>query len=767
MVKNPIKVYGRIKPVLNKNQAEDYEINRTEDDFETISFNRSHEFSNAKPESITFRFQKVFNTSNQEDVFNEVAKPVVDSVLHGYNGTIFAYGQTGSGKTYSMTGGLSRYEDRGVIPRTIQHIFKHYLEAGVTHSTFISYLEIYNECGYDLLNPNHKMSKLDDLTKVVLMEDTSGTTNLRNLSLHPVSSEEEALNLLFLGDTNRMISETPLNPSSSRSHCVFTVHVVTRSATSSAVRRSKLHLIDLAGSERVHKTGIDGALLTEARYINLSLHYLEQVIVALADSRRSHVPYRNSMMTTVLRDSLGGNCMTAMLATLSSNKNNIDETLSTCRFAQRVALVRNEALLNEEKDPHQEIALLRADVRRLKDQIAALTAAGSQVTDELTEAERAECRAWVLEYLRRDVDDGESEATAIDVTSAGAAAAAAASPRPAVAVPSDPRKVRLCFAMLRDACCQRDGGGAATPACEEARLQTKVASQVEHFREIIRQRDSEISILINLLRKEKQRSAGNASPASPGQCPSPQDQDVDVGDERCTGGAQAALAQPAPPPPSPTPPAIEYEPVIQRLTGQNFTLAEREAFKIFAGDRKNRIEVEMTKEALKAKFEEARLAAARIKLTRKKMVSLHNEMKLMSDLEPTQRARKAALQAELSNEQASYKNTLMNLQLLKVETGHQKHAVEQAKLRLLRKFQDWWAAQVSCCSAFSASNPVPGETLPAGRQDPAGRLDVEANDPHVETLTPPTPPRPHSCQEPRSTLATAAQRQLQVRFLHQ
>ncbi|XP_026271293.2 kinesin-like protein KIF6 [Frankliniella occidentalis] len=164
MVKNPIKVYGRVKPVLNKNQAEEYEIHDTADDFQTLNFNlKPHGFFNAKPESLSFRFQKVFNTSNQEEVFSIVAKPVVDSVLQGYNGTIFAYGQTGSGKTYSMTGGLSRYEDRGVIPRTIQHIFKHFLEAGLTHSTFISYLEIYNECGYDLLNPNHKVSKLDDL----------------------------------------------------------------------------------------------------------------------------------------------------------------------------------------------------------------------------------------------------------------------------------------------------------------------------------------------------------------------------------------------------------------------------------------------------------------------------------------------------------------------------------------------------------------------------------------------------------------------------
>lgn len=310
-----------------------------------------------------------------------------------------------------------------------------------------------------------------------------------------------------------MISETPMNPSSSRSHCVFTVHVVTRSATSSAVRRSKLHLIDLAGSERVHKTGIDGNLLTEARYINLSLHYLEQVIVALADSRRSHVPYRNSMMTTVLRDSLGGNCMTAMLATLSSHKSNIDETLSTCRFAQRVALVRNEAMLNEEKDPQQEIALLRADVRRLKEQIAALTSPGVQLADELTAEEVSECRAWVQEYLRRDAAEDASgastspQSTVIDVTGSGSEAPAV----PPAQIPSDPRKVRLCFSMLRAAYCERDGPDTQDGLAAPKPLQTKVASQVEHFREIIRQRDSEIC---NLLAAE-QKSVVVGPPGPP------------------------------------------------------------------------------------------------------------------------------------------------------------------------------------------------------------------------------------------------------------
>ena len=142
-----------------------------------------------------------------------------------------------------------------------------------------------------------------------MQEDEDGRTHLRNLSAQVARSEEEALNLLFMGDTNRVISETPMNEASSRSHCIFTIGIDARRAGSDVVRRSKLHLVDLAGSERAKKTGIEGTVFKEARYINLSLHYLEQVIIALQEKQK-YVPYRNSMMTSVLRDSLGGNCKT-------------------------------------------------------------------------------------------------------------------------------------------------------------------------------------------------------------------------------------------------------------------------------------------------------------------------------------------------------------------------------------------------------------------------------------------------------------------------
>uniref|UniRef100_A0A3P8RYF3 Kinesin family member 6 n=1 Tax=Amphiprion percula TaxID=161767 RepID=A0A3P8RYF3_AMPPE len=316
-------------------------------------------FVNNKRECYKFRFQKVFDqATKQEEIFEHIAKPVADSVLAGYNGTIFAYGQTGSGKTFTITGGAQRYNDRGIVPRTLSYLYERFSQdSNMVYTTNISYLEIYNEVGYDLLDSRHEASRLEDLPSV--------------FPFFCISNEEEALNLLFLGDTNRMIAETPMNQASTRSHCIFTVHLCRREPGSATVRRSKLHLVDLAGSDRVSKTGLNGQLLTEAKYINLSLHYLEQVIIALSEKNRSHIPYRNSMLTS--------------------------ESISTCRFAQRVALIKNEAILNEELDPALLIARLKREVLSLKEELAMVT--GEQRDDQLTVEEIQKLEEQVKAFL--------------------------------------------------------------------------------------------------------------------------------------------------------------------------------------------------------------------------------------------------------------------------------------------------------------------------------------------------------------------------------
>ncbi|KAM8779968.1 kinesin-like protein KIF6 [Rhynchonycteris naso] len=442
MVKQTIQIFARVKPTARKQPQGIYSIDEDEKLIPSLEIilprDLADGFVNNKRESYKFKFQRIFDQdTNQEIVFESIAKPVAESVLAGYNGTIFAYGQTGSGKTFTITGGAERYSDRGIIPRTLSYIFEQLQkDSSKRYTTHISYLEIYNECGYDLLDPRHEASSLEDLPKVTILEDPDQNIHLKNLSLHQAATEEEALNLLFLGDTNRMIAETPMNQASTRSHCIFTIHLSSKEPGSATVRHAKLHLVDLAGSERVAKTGVGGLLLTEAKYINLSLHYLEQVIIALSEKHRSHIPYRNSMMTSVLRDSLGGNCMTTMIATLSLEKRNIDESISTCRFAQRVALIKNEAVLNEEIDPRLMIARLQKEIQQLKDELTIVT--GEQRTEALTEAELLQLEKLITSFL--EDQDPESR----------------------LEVGADMRKIHHCFHHLKmmPSCCESAMGRA-------------------------------------------------------------------------------------------------------------------------------------------------------------------------------------------------------------------------------------------------------------------------------------------------------------------
>lgn len=184
-----------------------------------------NEYVNNTRDMYKFRFNKILNMQiKQDQVFNTVAKEVIDEAFEGFNGTIFAYGQTGSGKTFTMTGGSERYVDRGIIPRTISYIFERVAErTDEIYKINISYIEIYNNDGYDLLSEDHTYKALSDLPKVKAMETPSKEFMLKGLSVHCVQSEEDALNLLFIGDTNRVVCETPMNDASTRSHCIFLI----------------------------------------------------------------------------------------------------------------------------------------------------------------------------------------------------------------------------------------------------------------------------------------------------------------------------------------------------------------------------------------------------------------------------------------------------------------------------------------------------------------------------------------------------------------
>lgn len=203
-----------------------------------------------------------------------------------------------------------------------------------------------------------------------MQEDSRGTLTIKGLNKLIVNNEEEAFNLLFEGETNRTISEHQLNKESTRSHCIFTIYLEMKSRIESSekVITSKLNFVDLAGSERVKKTGSTGLILKEANYINKSLTFLEQVVVALTDKKKSrgkdHIPYRQSKLTHLLKDSIGGNCRTVMIATIWPEDNHLHETVSTLNFARRMMNVVNDASVNIQLDTQ---ALLRKYAKEIKD----------------------------------------------------------------------------------------------------------------------------------------------------------------------------------------------------------------------------------------------------------------------------------------------------------------------------------------------------------------------------------------------------------------
>lgn len=709
MVKQTIQIFARLKPTKGKTGL--YDIDDDDEGQPRLTFHLPRDladgFINNKRENYKFRFQKVFDQRAQQDeVFDHVAKPVIDNVLEGYNGTIFAYGQTGSGKTFTITGGAERYIDRGIIPRMLSYIFEYFEKNSErAFSAHISYLEIYNENGYDLLDPKHEATKLEDLPKVTLMEDSDQNIHLKNLSVHQASNEEEALNLLFLGDTNRMIAETPMNQASTRSHCIFTVHLTSREHGSATIRRSKIHLVDLAGSERVSKTGVNGVLLTEAKYINLSLHFLEQVIIALSEKSRQHIPYRNSMMTSVLRDSLGGNCMTTMIATCAIEKRNLDESISTCRFAQRVAMIKNDVMLNEELDPKLMIQKLKREVQQLREELAMAT--GEQRTDELSEEDLIRCEEAVKLYL------ADSDPDAV------------------ISVGADMRKVHTCFRIMKKKVLEKPATPqkAVTPTPrlpEGPPPDTGPYSDTENERlkQLVVQRDNEINILVNMLKKEKKKvkeasqqlerfgqrppSSARGEGFSESISVSPSKMNgVTPGSRANTGNSEDWRR-----PPSGT--GISKEKQRQRKETDlkvkkqilgDMSVGRQEAFEIFRRDYQHNDTIEENKQELKQRYTEAKALGEKVNKSRQKINHLksqieHHRMSMamqgLTDPEnPEPDEQELELRHDMETAKHDYKETFDRLRTLKTEIEHLQHLLEKAKVKLMKDFELWWAEQVA------------------------------------------------------------------------
>lgn len=345
-------------------------------DLNQISIKNPADLENPNPK--TFTFDSVYDDKTQQRAFyDESCFDLVESVLEGFNGTIFAYGQTGCGKTFTMQGPPSPPEMKGVIPNSFSHIFdsvkaKKLENPNCEYLIHCSFLEIYNEVIRDLLQTSKNPPKCD------LKEDPTKGIIVSNLVDRVVENEEQCDEMMSIGLTNRTVGSTAMNAESSRSHSIFTIIIEANEKDAEGkdhIRAGKLNLVDLAGSERQKKTEAVGDRLKEGSKINLSLSALGNVISALSEGKGKHIPYRDSKLTRMLQDSLGGNTKTLMVAAISPADYNFDETMSTLRYANRAKSIKNKPKINE--DPKDAmIREYKEEIERLRQMLASFNQAG-------------------------------------------------------------------------------------------------------------------------------------------------------------------------------------------------------------------------------------------------------------------------------------------------------------------------------------------------------------------------------------------------------
>ncbi|XP_058003258.1 kinesin-like protein KIN-14L isoform X2 [Hevea brasiliensis] len=358
-LKGNIRVYCRIRPIIAGEKSNVIDFVGNDGSLMILD-----PLKPKKDGRKMFQFNRVFGpTATQDEVYNDT-QPLIRSVMDGYNVCIFAYGQTGSGKTYTMTGPSGgSTKDMGINYLALNDLFQmsRKRKEVISYDIQVQMVEIYNEQVRDLLAEDSSTTKLE-------IRSCSGDNGLSlpDAKMCSVKSTADVLNLMKFGEVNRVVSSTAINNRSSRSHSILTVHVHGKDISGSTLR-SCLHLVDLAGSERVDKSEVTGDRLKEAQYINKSLSCLGDVITALAQ-RNSHVPYRNSKLTLLLQDSLGGHAKTLMFAHVSPEGDSLGETISTLKFAQRVSTVElGAACANKESS---EIMQLKEQVENLRKSLA-------------------------------------------------------------------------------------------------------------------------------------------------------------------------------------------------------------------------------------------------------------------------------------------------------------------------------------------------------------------------------------------------------------
>ncbi|CAM5128104.1 unnamed protein product [Natator depressus] len=362
---------------------------------------RGHDAPKRKGKDLKFVFDQVFGESaTQEEVFQHTTKEILDGVLNGYNCSVFAYGATGAGKTYTM---LGSEKSPGIMYLTMVELYKR-IEARKEEKScevLISYQEVYNEQIHDLLEPKGPLAIREDPEKGVVVQ---------GLSFHQPKSAEQLLEMLASGNRNRTQHPTDANATSSRSHAVFQIFVKQQDRVvgiTQDLQVAKMSLIDLAGSERASTTNTKGERLREGANINRSLLALINVINALADakSRKSHIPYRDSKLTRLLKDSLGGNCRTIMIAAISPSALAYEDTYNTLKYANRakeikLSLKSNVLSLDCHITKYAAICeQLKAEVANLREKLQAYER-NTQDPDHQVPAPQAQSSPWQVELLR-------------------------------------------------------------------------------------------------------------------------------------------------------------------------------------------------------------------------------------------------------------------------------------------------------------------------------------------------------------------------------
>ncbi|CAD6263421.1 unnamed protein product [Miscanthus lutarioriparius] len=378
-LKGNIRVYCRVKPFPKTQSDQRSTVDHIGENGEILIANPQKQGKDGRK---IFTFNKIFGPSaSQSEVFADT-QPMIRSVMDGYNVCIFAYGQTGSGKTYTMSGpDVTAEETWGVNYRSLNDLFEisQTRADSITYDVKVQMIEIYNEQVRDLL-----------MTDEIRNNSHVNGLNIPDANIVPVKCAQDVLDLMKVGQRNRAVGSTALNERSSRSHSVLTVHVQGKEVISGSTLRGCLHLVDLAGSERVDKSEATGERLIEAKHINKSLSALGDVISALAQ-KSSHVPYRNSKLTQVLQDALGGQAKTLMFVHVNPETDSFSETMSTLKFAERVATIElGAARANKEagqvKDLKEEIAKLKLALDEKEHEVAQFKDIANRVTSEMRNA---------------------------------------------------------------------------------------------------------------------------------------------------------------------------------------------------------------------------------------------------------------------------------------------------------------------------------------------------------------------------------------------